>query len=120
VIAEIKDGGKSMDRQGMELNELIDKARAELRKIGYSDSYIRWVSTVWNRLTDYIGHNGKTFTAKVGMDFLEAEYGIIVFRNLDSKKKALCQGNQPTRRLSVAWDYIPQNQAGNPYFPPAV
>ena len=109
-----------MDYQGMELNELIDKAKAELSKIGYSDSYIRWVSTIWNRLTDYICHNGKTFTAKVGIDFLEAEYGITVFRNLDSKKKALCQGSQPTRRLSVAWDYLPQNQACSAYFPPAV
>jgi hypothetical protein len=120
VIAEINDGGKCMSHQGMELNELIDKARAELRKIGYSDSYIRWVSTIWNRLTDYISHNGKTFTAKVGIDFLEAEYGITVFRSLDSKKKALCQGNQPTRRLLVAWDYPSQNQTGNAYFPPAV
>jgi len=81
-----------MSHQGTELNELIDKARAELRKTGYSDSYIRYVSTIWDRLTEYISHNGKTFTAKVGIDFLEAEYGITVFRSVDSKKKSTVSG----------------------------
>jgi hypothetical protein len=109
-----------MDRQGMELNELIDKVRAELRKSGYSDSYIRWLSTVWDRLTDYISRNGKTFTAKEGMNFLESEYGITVYKNLDSKKKALRQSNQLTRRLPTAWNYLSQNQEGNTYFSHAI
>lgn len=79
-----------MDRQGMELNKLIDKVKVELRKTGYSDSYIRGLFTVWNRLTDYMRRNGKRiFNAKLGMDFLEAEYGITVYKNLDSEKKRI-------------------------------
>lgn len=79
-----------MDRQGMKLNKLIDKVKVELRKTGYSDSYIRGLFTVWNRLTDYMRRNGKRiFNAKLGMDFLEAEYGITVYKNLDSEKKRI-------------------------------
>jgi hypothetical protein len=79
-----------MDHQGMELNELINKVKAELRNTGYSDSYIRGLFTVWNRLTDCTIRSGKTiFTAKVGMNFLESEYGITVFKNLDSEKKRI-------------------------------
>ncbi len=86
-----------MDYQGMEFTELIDKVKAELKNAGYSDSCIRGFVTVWNHLTDYMIRNSKTiFTAKTGMNFLEAGYGITVYKELDSKKKALCQSNQFT------------------------
>ena len=110
-----------MDHQGMELNELINKVKAELRNTGYSDSYIRGLFTVWNRLTDCTIRSGKTiFTAKVGMNFLESEYGITVFKNLDSEKKELCQSNQFTYRLLIAWNYLSQSQACNTYLPPTI
>lgn len=110
-----------MGHHGIELNELIDKVEAELRKTGYSDLYIRELFTVWNRLTDYMSRNNKTiFTAKVGMNFLETEYGITVFKNLDSKKKELCQDNQFTCRLSTTWNYLSKNQAGNTYLSPTI
>ena len=79
-----------MDHQGMELNELMDAVRAELRNTGYSDSYILGLCTVWNRLTDYMIRSCKTiFTAKIGMNFLESEYGITVYNKLDSEKKRI-------------------------------
>jgi len=79
-----------MDHRGMELNELMGEVKTELRNTGYSDLYIQGLSTVWGRLTDYMSRNGKTiFTAKNGMDFLEAEYGITVYKNLDSEKKRI-------------------------------
>lgn len=79
-----------MDYQGMELNDLIGKLKTELRSTGYSASYIRGLFTVWNRLTDYMISSGKTiFTTKIGMDFLEAEYGLTVYKNLDSGKKRI-------------------------------
>ena len=79
-----------MDNQGMALNNLMDKLRVELRNTGYSDSYIRGLCTVWNRLTDYMDRSGKTiFSAKVGMNFLETEYGITVYKKLDSEKKRI-------------------------------
>ena len=79
-----------MDHQGMELNELMDKMRAELRNTGYSDSYIRGLCTVWNRLTNYMIRCDKTiFSAKIGMNFLDSEYGITVYKNLDSEKKRI-------------------------------
>lgn len=79
-----------MDHQGMDLKELIDKIKVELKNALYSDSYVLGLCTIWNRLRDYMLHNGKTiFTAKVGMDFLETEYGITVYRKLDSVKKSI-------------------------------
>ena len=79
-----------MDHQGMELNELMDNVRAGLRDTGYADSYIRGLCTVWNRLTDYMIRSSKTsFTAKIGMNFLESEYGITVYKKLDSEKKRI-------------------------------
>jgi hypothetical protein len=79
-----------MDHQGMELNELMDKVRAGLRDTGYSDSYAQGLCTVWNRLTNYMIRNSKTiFNAKIGMNFLEAEYGISVYKKLDSEKKRI-------------------------------
>ena len=79
-----------MDHQGMELNELIDKVKVELKNAMYSDLCIRGLCTVWNHLRDHMLHNDKTiFTAKVGMDFLEAEYGITVYKKLGSEKKSI-------------------------------
>ena len=75
-----------MDHQEMEINELIDRVTTELKNARYSDSRIQALATVWNRLKDYMVRNGKTiFTAKNGMDFMEAEYGITVF-NQDRRR----------------------------------
>jgi len=90
-----------MDHQGMEFTELIDKVKVELKNARYSDSCIRGFATVWNHLMDYMIRNGKTiFTAKTGMNFLEAGYGITVYKELDSKKKHCA------RAINLLTDYL--------------
>ena len=90
-----------MDHQGMELNELIDRVKAELKNARYSDSRIQALCTVWNRLTDYMARNGKSiFTAKIGMNFLEAEYGMTVYKELDPPKK------HRARAVNILTDYL--------------
>jgi hypothetical protein len=82
-----------MDHQGMDINDLIGKADAELRRIGYSNLCIERQAAVWNNLTDYMVRNDKTlYTAKVGMNFLEEKYEITVYEKLDSQKKSVAPG----------------------------
>ena len=90
-----------MNHQGMELNELIDKVKVELKDAQYSDLCIRGFVTVWNRLTNYMVRNSQTiFTAKIGMDFLEAEYGITVYQKLTPKNKRCA------RAVNLVTDYL--------------
>ncbi len=87
--------------QDVELCELIDKVKIELKKVHYSDSYIRGFVTVWNRLAIYLKRSDKaSYTAKIGLDFLEAEYGITVYKKL-TKKNKLC-----TRAINILSDYL--------------
>ena len=82
-----------MDYQGMDVNDLIVKVKEELRRTGYSNLCIERQAAVWNDLTDYIGCTVNTFfTAKVGMDFLEAKYGITIYAKIDSQKKSVVSG----------------------------
>jgi integrase/recombinase XerD len=77
-----------MSHQGMELDELINKVKTKLENARYSDLCIRGFMPVWNRLTDYMIRTCETiFTAKTGMNFLEAEYGITVYKNLTQKNQ---------------------------------
>ncbi len=90
-----------MDHQQIGLNELIDKVKAELTKTHYSDSTISAFITVWNRLSNYMAGSNKTiFTAKIGMDFLEAECGITVFKKLTSKNR------RSARAINLLSDYL--------------
>ncbi len=87
--------------QEIEISMLIDAVKGELKKRCYSDSYIRGLTTVWNRLTEYSKKkNTSTYSAKIGLDFLEAEYGITVYKEL-SKKSKLC-----TRAINIFSDYF--------------
>jgi len=82
-----------MDHQGMDINDLIGKVDAELRRTEYSNLCIERQASVWNNLTDYMVRNDKTFyTGKVGMDFLEEKYEITVYEKLDSQKKSVVPG----------------------------
>ena len=90
-----------MSHQEIELNELIDKVKIELKKTHYSDLTIKGFITVWNRLTNYMGRIGETvYTAKIGMDFLEAEYGITVYEKLTQKKRRYA------RAINLLSDYL--------------
>lgn len=90
-----------MSHQEIELNELIDKVKIELKNAQYSDLTIRWFITIWNRLTNYMVFIGKrVYTAKIGLDFLEAEYGITVFKKLTKKDK------RSARAINLLSDYL--------------
>ena len=90
-----------MSHQKIELNELIDKVKIEFKKNHYSDLTIKGFITVWNRLTNYMGRIGETvYTAKIGMDFLEAEYGITVYEKLTQKKRRYA------RPINLLSDYL--------------
>jgi len=90
-----------MSHQKIELNELIDKVKAELKNAQYSDLTIRWFITVWNRLANYMtGIDETVYTAKIGMDFLEAEYEITVYKKLTEKDKRFA------RAINLLSDYL--------------
>lgn len=87
--------------QNSEINALTCAVKGELKKRRYSDSYIGGLSMVWNRLTIYLKKKGTSaYSAKIGLDFLEAEYGITVYKEL-SKKGKLC-----TRAINILSDYL--------------
>jgi site-specific recombinase XerD len=96
-----KIGGHSMNHQGMELNELVNRAKIELKNVGYQDLHIRKFDSTWNQLTNYMDRNRETiYTAKIGMDFLEAEYGITVYEKLTDKDKRCA------RAINLLTDYL--------------
>jgi len=90
-----------MSRRKIKLNELIDKVKFELKNAQYSDLTVRWFITVWNSLTRYMVSIGQTvYTAKIGMDFLEAEYRITVSKKLTQKDK------RHARAINLLSDYL--------------
>lgn len=84
-----------------EINTLIGAVKGELKKRRYSDSYIGGLSTVWNRLTKYLKkRNTSVYSAKIGLNFLEAEYGITVYKNPSQKDKF------NIRAINILSDYL--------------
>jgi integrase/recombinase XerD len=94
-------GGYMMNHQGIELNELISQVKIELKKVHYSDLNIGGFVTVWNRLTKHMSRIDQTvYTARIGMDFLEAEYGITVYKKLTQKNRRCA------RAINLLSDYL--------------
>ncbi len=90
-----------MNHQEIEVNELINQVKVELKNAHYSDLSINGFVTVWNRLTNYMVKSGKAvYTAKTGMDFLEAEYGITVYKKLTLKNRRCA------RAINLLSDYL--------------
>jgi integrase/recombinase XerD len=90
-----------MNHQGMELNELINRVEIELGSAQYSDISIKRFVKVWNRLTNYMVRNNETiFSAKVGVDFLESEYGITVYEKITAPNKRCA------RAINLLSDYL--------------
>lgn len=90
-----------INHQEIELNELIENVKIQLKKSHYSDSCIDGFVTIWNRLDNYMTKNGKiNFTAKIGMNFLEAEFGITVYKKLTQKNKRCA------RAINLLSDYL--------------
>ncbi len=89
------------NHQEVELCTLIDGVKVELKKVQYSDSYIGGFVTVWNRLANYMEKRSSTaYSAKLGLDFLETEYGITVYKKLNQKNKIR------TRAINILSDYL--------------
>ena len=90
-----------MNDQNIELNALINKVKNELKKHHYSELTIRCFITVWNRLMNYMVVIDKTiYTAKIGMNFLEYEYGVTVLKKLTKKDK------RAVRAINLLSDYL--------------
>jgi len=90
-----------MNHQEMELNELIKTVKVELEKARYSSLSIKVFARAWNRLTGYMARNGETIlTAKIGMDFLETEYGITVYKKPTHTKQRYI------RAINLLTDYL--------------
>jgi site-specific recombinase XerD len=89
------------NHQEIEISVLIGAVKEELKKRHYSDSYIGALSTIWNRLAEYLKKKeSSAYSAKIGLNFLEAEYKITVYKKL-SKKDKRC-----TRAINILSDYL--------------
>ncbi len=94
-------GGNFMNYQGRELNELIGQVKSAMKTARYSDLRISKFDQVWTCLKNYMDRTHENlFTAKIGLDFLEAEYGITVFKNLTAENKRC------TRAVNLLSDYL--------------
>jgi len=90
-----------MNRQRMEVNELINKVKVELENVRYSDFWISELAVVWKCLMNYMVRNRETmFTAKIGINFLESECGITVCKGLTLKDR------RRARSINLLTDYL--------------
>ena len=97
-------GGYMRKHQKAELNELIENVKAELKNAHYSDRTVRRFAGVWNRLASYMEKGGRTvYTVKIGMDFLEAEYGITVYTAYDKLTRT---DKRHIRAVNILSDFL--------------
>jgi len=93
-------GGHQMNKQSMEINELISRTHQELKNAQYSNDRIKKFFSTWKRLKRYLTKKNKQIlNAKIALEFLEYEYGITVFKNLP-QNLAIC-----ARAVNVLTDY---------------
>lgn len=74
-----------MNQKLLPFNDLIRAVKAELLRVKYKEQRINQYELIW----EYLGHymkkrNLKYFDMKIGLNFLEDEYGITVFKHLNS------------------------------------
>ena len=66
-------------------NDLISAVKEELRRVKYKESRIDLYVSIWETLKQYMEDRDlKYFDMKIGLNFLEDEYGITVFKHLSS------------------------------------
>lgn len=71
--------------QRLPFNVLIKAVRAELFRVKYKEQRINQYESIWEALGHYMEkRNLKYFDMKIGLNFLEDEYGITVFKHLSS------------------------------------
>ena len=77
-----------MNQKLLPVNDLIEAVRAELFRVKYKEQRINLYESIWAILVRYMEKRDlKHFDMKIGLNFLEDEYGITVFKHLYSFKR---------------------------------
>lgn len=65
-------------------SDLVKAVKEELHRVKYKESRINLYISIWKALGQYLEkRNLKCFDMKIGLNFLEDEYGITVFKHLN-------------------------------------
>jgi len=76
-----------VNQKSLHVKGLIEAVRAELFRVKYKAQRVNLYEAIWATLVRYMGKRGlKNFDMKIGLNFLEDEYGITVFKHLNSFK----------------------------------
>ena len=76
-----------MNQKSLSVNDLIEAVRAELFRVKYKEQRVNLYESIWATLVRYMEKRDlKHFDMKIGLNFLEDEYGITVFKHLNSSK----------------------------------
>jgi integrase/recombinase XerD len=79
---------KSQIVQEQSTSNLIEKVTEELVKVGYKPGSIQVYRRYWNALLTYESNNEiKSYSPTVGLEFLDAVYGINIFTSLSKQDK---------------------------------
>jgi len=74
-----------MNQKSLSVNALIEAVRTELFRVKYKEQRINLYESIWATLVRYMEKRElKHFDMKIGLNFLEVEYGITVFKHLNS------------------------------------
>lgn len=66
-------------------NDLVKAVKEELHRVKYKETRINLYESIWETLGQYMKkRNLKHFDMKIGLNFMEDEYGISVFKHLSS------------------------------------
>ena len=88
-----------MKKQG--LKELISKINIKLKEYQYSHIHTQRLKTTWNHLHKYmVNKKHAYYTAKVGIDFIESQFGITVYKKLKTKMR------HNVRAINLLSDYL--------------
>ncbi|MCK4646966.1 MAG: tyrosine-type recombinase/integrase [Candidatus Aminicenantes bacterium] len=76
-----------MNQKLLPVNDLIEAVRVELFLVKYKEQRVNLYESIWATLVRYMEKRDlKHFDMKIGLNFLEDEYGITVFKHLSSSK----------------------------------
>lgn len=76
------------NRTAAAVETLVVQAEEELERLGYGAGTLKRYHRTWSRLVDYMAQSGwDQYDTTVGMNFLDAEYGITVFTALTNEDR---------------------------------